>query len=66
MAVLGDACPPPRTLYDLQRNDRDLAAIIAYLESSELPGINSTAHALLSEIPLLSCKFERLSVSIAE
>ena len=33
VAVLGDACPGPNTLYDLQCKDRDLAAIVTYLES---------------------------------
>ena len=27
VAVLGDSCPPPHILYDLQRKDHDLAAI---------------------------------------
>ena len=50
VAVLGDACPPPHILYDLQRKDRDLAAIIAYLESSELPESDSKARVLLLSI----------------
>ena len=50
VAVLGDACPPPSTLYDLQRKDLDLAVIIAYLESSELPTSDSKASALLLSI----------------
>ena len=50
VAVLSDACPPPHILYDLQRKDRDLAAIIAYLESSELPESDSKARALLLSI----------------
>ena len=50
VAVLGDSCPPPNILYDLQRKDPDLAAIIAYLESSELPESDSKARALLLSI----------------
>ena len=50
VAVLGGSCPPPNILYDLQRKDPDLAAIIAYLESSELPESDSKARALLLSI----------------
>ena len=47
VAVLGDSCPPPNIPYDLQHNDPDPAAIIAYLKSSKLPESDSKAHALL-------------------
>ena len=50
VVVVDDACPPPPTLYDLQRKDSDLADIIAYLELSELAVNDSKARALLLSI----------------
>ena len=50
VVVVDDACLLPPTLYDLQRKDSDLADIIAYLESSELPVNVSKAPALLLSI----------------
>ena len=50
VAVTDHPCPPPNTLHNLQRQDKDLADIISYLESSELPTIYSKARALLLSI----------------
>ena len=50
VAVLGDLCPPPHILYDLQHKDHDLAAIMFYLVSSALLENDSKARALVLSI----------------
>eukprot|EP00795_Rhopilema_esculentum_P005471 gene5471-biopygen457 len=50
VAVVNHPCPPPSTLHKLQRQDKDLADIIQYLETSELPSSDNKARALLLSI----------------
>ena len=50
VAVVDHPCPPPSTLHKLQRQDKDLADIIQYLETSELPSSDTKARTLLLSI----------------
>ena len=50
VASMDHPCPPAQTLYDLQRKDSDLHAIIEYLETSQLPEHDPKARALLLSI----------------
>ena len=50
VAVVDHPCPPPSTLHELRRHDKDLADIIQYLEASELPSSDTKARALLLSI----------------
>ena len=50
VGVIELPCPPTPTLYNLQRQDSDLAPIIQYLETAELPTSNGDAHSLLLQI----------------
>ena len=49
-AALDHPCPPPETLYKLQREDSNLKDIIHYLESKELPSDDKTARSLVLSI----------------
>ena len=50
VAVIEHPCPQPDSLAKLQREDRDLADIIRYLESTQLPADDSQARSLLLSI----------------
>ena len=50
LAVIDHPCPPPETLYKLQREDSNLIDIINYLESNELPSNDKQARSLLLSI----------------
>ena len=50
VGVIEPPCPPTPTLYSLQRQDSDLAPIIQYLETAELPTSNGDARSLLLQI----------------
>eukprot|EP00795_Rhopilema_esculentum_P001289 gene1289-biopygen9980 len=50
VAVLVPPCPPAESLNFLQRQDKDLAMIIAYLETSQLPSSDTQARNLLLTI----------------
>eukprot|EP00794_Sanderia_malayensis_P016269 gene16269-17909_t len=49
-AAIDHPCPPPVTLYTLQRQDSNLHDIIAYLENADLPANDSKARSLLLSI----------------
>ena len=50
VAVIDNPCPSPVDIRALQRQDIDLSPIITYLETTELPGSDSQARALLFSI----------------
>ena len=50
VSVIEPPCPPAATLHTLQRQDPDLAPIIQYLETSELPTEDKEARSLLLQI----------------
>ena len=50
IAVLQPPCPPTTSLHASQRQDKDLAAIKSYLETSHLPLNDSQARSLLLNI----------------
>ena len=50
VAALDSPCPPLPTLYNLQRRDADLSAVIDFLERDVLPADNSKARSLILEI----------------
>ena len=50
LATIDHSCPPPETLYNLQRQDSNLKDIINYLESNELPPDDKKLRSLLLPI----------------
>ena len=50
LSAIAPPCPPAATLHTIQRQDPDLAPIIQYLETAELPIEDQAARSLLLQI----------------